>query len=54
MTPAQRRALLGDALIEHIHTEVAAAPPPTPEVIDRLRLILARPARKPAAHPAAA
>lgn len=41
MTREQRRALLGDTVIEHIHEEVAAAPEPSPELISRLRLILA-------------
>lgn len=55
MSPEERRALLGDDVIEHIRKEVAAAPPPPQDVIDRLRLILTRPggrtqaARKPAA-----
>lgn len=55
MTPARRRELLGDAIIAHIHAEVAAAPPPSQELIDRLRLIFARPAaRQPAARTTAA
>jgi hypothetical protein len=41
MTREERRALLGDTVIEHIHEEVAAAPEPGPELISRLRLILA-------------
>jgi len=41
MTREQRRALLGDAVIEHIHDLVEAAPEPGPELISRLRLILA-------------
>lgn len=41
MTREERRALLGDAVIAHIHEEVAAAPEPGPELISRLRLILA-------------
>ncbi|MFF5972270.1 hypothetical protein ACFY7C_12195 [Streptomyces sp. NPDC012769] len=40
----QYRQLLGDAVIEHIRAEVAAAPPPSPEVIDALRRIFTRPA----------
>lgn len=43
---AERRALLGDQVIEHIHECVAAAPEPTPEVIDCLRRILTRPANR--------
>lgn len=47
---AERRRLLGDAVIEHIHAEVAKAPPPTPDVLDLLRPILTRPAgRRPLA-----
>lgn len=41
MTREERRALLGDDVIAHIHAEVAAAPEPGPELISRLRLILA-------------
>jgi hypothetical protein len=41
MTREERRALLGDAVIEHIHELVAATPEPGPELISRLRLILA-------------
>lgn len=41
MTREQRRALLGDEVIERIHEEVEAAPEPGPELISRLRLILA-------------
>lgn len=50
---AERRALLGDKVIEHIHECVAAAPEPPPEVIDYLRRILTRPAnRTPQTRPA--
>jgi hypothetical protein len=41
MSPEQRRALLGDEVIARIHAEVAAAPEPGPELICRLRPILA-------------
>lgn len=41
MTREQRRALLGDEVIERIHEEVEAAPEPGAELISRLRLILA-------------
>lgn len=41
MTREQRRALLGDAVIAHIHNLVEATPEPGPELISRLRLILA-------------
>lgn len=44
MTPAERRRLLGDDFIAHIHELVAAAPPPTPEVIAELRRIFTQPA----------
>ncbi|MEE4598283.1 hypothetical protein V2J94_41680 [Streptomyces sp. DSM 41524] len=47
MTPAERRALLGDDVIDHIHREVEEAlaeAPPTPEVLAALRRILTRPA----------
>lgn len=46
MTPAERRALLGDDVIARIHREVAAAPAPTAEVIARLRRILTHPAKR--------
>jgi hypothetical protein len=54
MTPAERRALLGDDVIAHIHAEVDAAPAPTGEVLARLRPILS--SRRPVAveRPAAA
>jgi hypothetical protein len=59
VTREQRRALLGDTVIEHIHEEVAATPEPGPELISRLRLILAPAAarlqaRKAAGAPASA
>ncbi|MFG2400350.1 hypothetical protein [Streptomyces lydicus] len=41
MTPEQRRALLGDDVIDHIRAEVAKAAPPSPELIRKLRRILA-------------
>ncbi|MEV3857791.1 hypothetical protein AB0J38_26130 [Streptomyces sp. NPDC050095] len=43
MTPAERRALLGDAVIAHIEEVVTQAPEPTPEVIESLRRIFTRP-----------
>lgn len=52
MSPEERRRLLGDDIVEHIRAEVAAAPPPTADVIARLRLILTRPGRR-ASRPAA-
>ncbi|MEU8952072.1 hypothetical protein [Streptomyces sp. NPDC048489] len=39
----RRRAVLGDALIAHIHEVVDAAPDPTPELVAELRRIFARP-----------
>ncbi|MFE0651398.1 hypothetical protein ACFVZH_22695 [Streptomyces sp. NPDC059534] len=49
------RRLLGDAVMEHIRAEVAAAPPPGPELIDELRRVFARPAGEvPATVPAPA
>lgn len=42
MTAAERRALLGDAVIAHIHDRVEDAPEPTPEVVASLRRILTR------------
>lgn len=51
MTPAERRALLGDDVIAHIHARVAAAPPPTPALIGELRAILTRPGKQPAEVP---
>lgn len=54
MTREQRRALLGDTVIEHIHELVEAAPEPGPELISRLRLILAPAAARLQARRAAA
>lgn len=47
MTREERRAILGDAVIEHIHREVEKAPPPPPELIAALRRIFSRPAGRP-------
>jgi hypothetical protein len=44
VTREERRALLGDKVIEQIRERVAQAPPPPPELIDFLRPILTRPA----------
>jgi len=44
MTRAERRALLGDDVIAHIHELVAAAPEPSDEVVEELRRIFTRPA----------
>jgi hypothetical protein len=46
MRAAERRRLLGDAVIADIHRQVAEAPEPTPELIDHLRRILTRPAAR--------
>jgi hypothetical protein len=43
MTREERRALLGDDAIAHIHACVDAAPEPTPEVITSLRRIFTQP-----------
>jgi hypothetical protein len=43
VSPEQRRAILGDAVIEHINEVVDAAPAPTPEVVESLRHIFTRP-----------
>lgn len=43
MTPQERRALLGDDMVEHVRNEARAAAvdcPPGPEVIAALRPIL--------------
>lgn len=44
MTREERRAILGDAVIADIHRQVAEAPQPPPELIQKLRRILTRPA----------
>ncbi|MBQ1122586.1 hypothetical protein [Streptomyces sp. B15] len=49
MTREQRRALLGDTVIEQIRADVEAAPAPPADVLDLLRPIFARPHRTPAA-----
>jgi hypothetical protein len=43
VTREERRALLGDEVIAHIHALVAAAPEPSDELVEELRRILARP-----------
>lgn len=53
MTPAERRALLGDDVIAHIDEVVAAAPEPPPEVIEILRRIFTQPQAAPASADAA-
>ena len=43
MTREQRHALLGPEVVAHIKALVAAAPEPTPEVVERLRRIFTQP-----------
>lgn len=44
MTPAeQRRALLGDDVIEQIRERVKLAPDPSPELVEELRRIFTNP-----------
>ncbi|WP_405671447.1 hypothetical protein [Streptomyces sp. NBC_01530] len=44
MTREERRAILGDEILAHIDALVAAAPEPSPEVVEHLRRIMTRPA----------
>lgn len=63
MTREERRALLGDDVIKHIHARVQEAPEPSAELVEELRRIMTRPAhhvpelrperRAPMARPAA-
>lgn len=54
MTRDERHALLGPAVVAHIHECVDAAPDPSPELVARLRRIMTRPAGPvPAPRPAA-
>lgn len=46
MKAAARRALLGDDVIAQIRERVAATPEPPADVIDALRPIFSRPARR--------
>lgn len=46
MTRAERVALLGPEVVAHIERGVAAAPPPSPELIAALRPILTNPAKR--------
>ncbi|MGW2896831.1 hypothetical protein ACWDAO_19995 [Streptomyces sp. NPDC001212] len=53
MTREERRAILGDETITHIHELVAAAPEPTDELVEELRRIMTNPAGEiPAPRPA--
>ncbi|MFJ2737681.1 hypothetical protein [Streptomyces sp. NPDC087317] len=44
MTREERRAILGDAVIAHVHERVAQAPEPTDELVEELRRIMTNPA----------
>ena len=44
MTREERRVLLGDEVIARIHECVKAAPDPSPELVEKLRRIMTRPA----------
>ncbi|WP_180989671.1 hypothetical protein [Streptomyces cahuitamycinicus] len=46
MRAAERRALLGDDVIAQIRERVATTPEPPTDVVDALRPIFARPARR--------
>ncbi|CAM5509290.1 hypothetical protein [Streptomyces aurantiogriseus] len=53
MTREERRRILGDEVIAHIHERVDAAPDPTPELVEELRRIMTRPGDSvPAPRPA--
>lgn len=54
MTPAERRACLGDEVIAQIRERVAAAPDAPPTALDALRPIFSRPARRVRRRPTAA
>jgi hypothetical protein len=41
MDREERRRILGDEVIAHIHARVAEAPEPSPEVVEELRRIFA-------------
>ncbi|MEU0035114.1 hypothetical protein [Streptomyces sp. NPDC006333] len=43
MTREERLAILGPEIVDHIHDLVAEAPPPPPEVVEKLRRIMTRP-----------
>jgi hypothetical protein len=44
MTREEHQALLGDEVLAHIDALAEAAPEPGPEVVDKLRRIMTRPA----------
>lgn len=55
MTREERLAILGPEIVAHIHELVAEAPPPPPEVVEKLRRIMTRPGGEiPTSRPAAA
>ncbi|WP_199808358.1 hypothetical protein [Streptomyces sp. NRRL S-1022] len=54
MTREERRALLGDDVIAHIHERVAEAPEPSAEVVEKLRRIMARPGHRAISPPPSA
>lgn len=55
MTREEHRAILGDEVLAHIDALVEAAPEPSPEVVEKLRRIMTRPAGAiPDPRPAAA
>lgn len=53
MTGAERRALLGDAVVESIRIRVARAPRPPAVLVDDLRRILTYPPTRSASERAA-
>jgi hypothetical protein len=53
VTREERHALLGPAIVKHIHECVDAAPDPPPELVAKLRRIMTNPAGSvPAPRPA--
>lgn len=53
MTRAERLAILGPRIVDHIHKVVDAAPDPSPELVADLRRIMTNPAGNiPAPRPA--
>ncbi|WP_393075077.1 hypothetical protein [Streptomyces sp. LN704] len=43
MTREERRQILGDEIVAHIHDLVAEAPEPPAEAVEKLRRIMTRP-----------
>ncbi|OKI16530.1 hypothetical protein [Streptomyces sp. CB03911] len=54
MTPEEHLRILGPELLAEIHRRVDLAPPPSPELIDELRTILAPAMRRTRARRATA